>query len=105
MKNSTTPWQKFEHSWDSTSIADSDGNIICSLSIYDEATEDNQQELEEQMDADANLIAAAPELLEALRNFVSVCDTAPPIELIKYIAQACEQARATIAKVTGTTNI
>lgn len=105
MKHSSTPWRKFEHSWDSTSIADSNGNIICSLSIYDEATEENQQELEAKMNANANLIKTAPELLEALRNFVSVCDTAPPIELIKYIAQACEQARAAIAKATGATNI
>lgn len=104
MKHSSAPWRKFEHSWDSTSIADSDGNIICSLSIYDEATEENQQELEAQMDANANLMKAAPELLKALQNFVSVCDTAPPIEIIKHIGIACEQARIAIAKATNRNN-
>jgi hypothetical protein len=96
MKNSTTPWQKLEHSWDSTSIADSDGNIICSLSIDDEATEDNQQELEEQMDANANLIVAVPDLLEALMLITSGANTDARSFVIAHNA---------IAKATGATNI
>jgi hypothetical protein len=51
--------------------------------------------------ANARLIAAAPELLEALRLFVSVCDTAPPTELMASIGSACKQARAAIAKAEG----
>jgi hypothetical protein len=96
MKHSSTPWRKFEHSWDSTSIADSNGNIICSLSIYDEATEENQQELEAQMDANAKLIKAAPELLQNLLIM---------LELIRlgYNANECSKeiktAEEVIAKV------
>lgn len=101
MKNSPTPWQKFEHSWDSTSIADSDGNIICSLSIYDEATEENQQELEEQMDADANLIVAAPDLLEALEVVQNSIETTGHFRN----SSMHEMVKRAIAKATGTTNI
>jgi hypothetical protein len=96
MKHSSTPWRKFEHSWDSTSIADSNGNIICSLSIYDEATEENQQELEAKMDANAKLIKAAPELLQNLLIM---------LELIRlgYNANECSKeiktAEEVIAKV------
>ncbi len=96
MKHSSTPWRKFEHSWDSTSIADSNGNIICSLSIYDEATEENQQELEAKMNANAKLIKAAPELLQNLLIM---------LELIRlgYNAHECSKeiktAEEVIAKV------
>jgi hypothetical protein len=101
MKHSPSPWRKFEHSWHSTSIADSNGNIICSLSIYDEATEENQQELETQMDANANLIKAAPELLENL-NVILECLR------LGYNANECvneiENAIAVIAKATNQKN-
>ncbi|EJL66290.1 hypothetical protein [Flavobacterium sp. CF136] len=32
-------WEVVEHSWSDTSIQDQDGNVICTKSIYDEATE------------------------------------------------------------------
>lgn len=51
--------------------------------------------------ANARLMASAPELLEALENFVTVCDSAPPIELVRYIAESCEKARAVIKKAKG----
>ena len=56
------------------------------------------QEGQERMAADARLIAAAPELLEALDNLLKVIDgeggTKP---------NACEMARAAIAKAIGET--
>lgn len=53
--------------------------------------------------ANARLISAAPELLEALESFVTACDTAPPIDLISHISAACEKARAVLAKAKGET--
>jgi hypothetical protein len=56
-------WQIIEHSWSDTSIYDGD-RCVCRLSIYDEATEENQQALECLMDAEAKLIVNAPKLKE-----------------------------------------
>lgn len=47
-----------EHSWSETSIYINDKTLL-TLSIYDEATEDNQEPLECQMSANAELIADA----------------------------------------------
>lgn len=66
IKHTPKHWEKIEHSWSDTSIVDPDGSTICKLSIINEATEENQQDLEWQMDVNADLIAAAPEMLEAL---------------------------------------
>jgi hypothetical protein len=56
---------------------------------------------EEEDEANACLIATAPELLDALQSFVSACETAPPIEFINYIDNACKQAKLAIAKAEG----
>lgn len=48
-------------------------------------------------DQDARLIAAAPELLEALQNWIQACDTGTHTDINK----AREQARAAIARAKG----
>lgn len=59
-------WEVVEHSWSDTSIYDQDGNVICTKSIYDEATEETQDQLESEVSDNFNLIAAAPDLLKEL---------------------------------------
>lgn len=62
------PWRVFEHSWCNTSIvADGFDHGICSLDI-NHATEESQAADESLMAANARLIAAAPELLDACRK-------------------------------------
>ena len=51
--------------------------------------------------ANANLIAEAPALLYACEFLVNVCETAPPVELIKQISDACIIAKQAIAKAYG----
>lgn len=64
-------WKIIEHSWSDTSIRDAEGNKVCTLSIYNEATEENQAELEGLMGRRARLLRAAPELEDVLRT---MCD-------------------------------
>lgn len=52
--------------------------------------------------ANARLIAAAPDLLEALRPFADL-DTSTPSELWAIRSELCEAARAAIAKAEGST--
>lgn len=64
-------WEVIEHSWSDTSIYDQDGNVICTKSIYDEASEETQDELESIVSDNFKLIAAAPEMLDVIMNLVS----------------------------------
>lgn len=50
--------------------------------------------------ADARLIAAAPDLLEALRIMVQDCDSSVEVHCV-HGGDAIETARAAIAKATG----
>jgi len=52
-------------------------------------------------DVEENKDEIISELFEALEEFVSVCDTAPPIEFIKRIGMDCETAKKAIAKAKG----
>lgn len=48
--------------------------------------------------SDDKLIAALPDLLEALERFVTVCDTAPPVAFLQHISDASKQARQALKK-------
>ncbi len=56
---------------------------------------------DEEIDANAHLVAAAPDLLEALRDFASMkCETAGVEDLEGGCCRTC-RARAAIAKAEG----
>ena len=63
------PWKMVENSWEYTTIYSNDSEI-CTLNIND-ATEDNEIELSQVMEANAHLIAAAPDLYEALEEIIN----------------------------------
>ena len=71
-----TPWVAIEHSWSDTSICDGAGKVVASLTIRYDASEENQAELEAEMAVHANIMAAAPDLLEALQEAVE-CGMVP----------------------------
>jgi hypothetical protein len=59
------PWRTVEHSWQCTGIFSGERHVA-SVEIDGDVTEDNQDKFEATMNADARLIAAAPELYAAL---------------------------------------
>lgn len=111
IKHTLGPWEIVEHSWSRTGIyAKHIG--IAALDISGDADETNQAEWEALMSANARLIAAAPDLLEALLSIdVYLSDTLsgrvnPDPKtykrwLIDGIIEVRNRARAAIAKATG----
>ncbi len=73
-KHSPGPWAYTEHSWSDTSICDDNGRQLALISIEGEATEETQDALSEEALGNARLMAAAPDLLIALKAVVSVAD-------------------------------
>lgn len=97
MSYTAGPWRVFEHSWCNTSIvADGFDNGICGLDI-NHATEESEAADESIMAANAKLISAAPELLEALRPFITFNSSE---ETITITVKTCDvsRARAAVAK-------
>ena len=61
-------WFVAEHNWNAASVYTKE-KTVCLLSISEEeATEENQSDLSVEMLANARLIAAAPQMLEALER-------------------------------------
>ena len=69
MSHTPGPWRVFHHSWcDTTVCAEGFDHGICSLDI-NHATEESQEKDGDVMAANARLISAAPDLLEALQLY------------------------------------
>jgi hypothetical protein len=109
MNNKYTPgpWKAFNASWCETFVtAPSTDNAICCLDI-NHATEESQETDEVQMAANARLIAAAPDLLEALIEqdvFLGVLAGTVPLtekDTHRRISVNRDAVRAAIAKATG----
>ena len=60
------PWQTKNISWEYSMIIDEDAARIAQVFTRDEVDEETQDKFEEIKDANANLIAAAPDMYEAL---------------------------------------
>lgn len=61
------PWSVIDNNWDFSSVYGPDDCLIAEVQIHSSVTEENQHELEPVKEANARLIAAAPELLSALK--------------------------------------
>lgn len=60
------PWQAIEINWERSLVVDEDAARIALVYIRDEDDEETQDKFEAIKNADANLIAAAPDMYEAL---------------------------------------
>ena len=65
-KHTPGPWKAINMSWEYSMIIDEDAARIAQVFIRDEVDEETQDKFEEIKEANANLIAAAPDMYEAL---------------------------------------
>ena len=107
-KHTQGKWMAVHNSWAISTVYADHNKVIAECPIDGSVTEDSQDVLEPIKEANALLIAAAPDLLEALRECITdpgaVCfvrrDMHPEYmdRRLNYIS---DQARAAIAKATG----
>lgn len=69
-KGTKGKWEVIEHSWSDTSIVCGD-KTICTKSIYDECTEESQEQVELETMANFNLLASSKDLLDFAQDFVA----------------------------------
>lgn len=82
-------WEIVEHSWSDTSIYNQDGRLICTKSIDDEdTTEENQDEREEEVSRDFNLIVCGQEAIALLERIYSADESVHPLEIKELLNRA-----------------
>lgn len=67
MKMTPGPWECVDHSWSDCGVY-AGGKRIAGLTVRDDATEENQDELTAEMQANARAMAAVPDLIAALER-------------------------------------
>lgn len=65
------PWRIVEHNWEETSVYDADGDVVCSITISIEVTEETQDHYEQIAYEKARAIAALPEIAEAIEKTIA----------------------------------
>lgn len=63
-------WEVIEHSWSDTSIYNQDNETICTLSISDLATEENQEDLEKLVSERFELIRHSPDMFNLMIKMI-----------------------------------
>lgn len=96
MEPTKGPYTIVEHSWAVTSIYANEKRI-CVLDMEDDATEETQKELEKQQRANALMLCAAREMMEALSDVLDTLQNAPPIDLAKRLSETYKKCLAAYA--------
>lgn len=60
------PWSHVDNSWEFSTVYDQHGSVLASVPIHHLVTEETQDGYERSKEANARLIAASPDLFEAL---------------------------------------
>ena len=97
------PWQTINMSWEYSVIIDEDAARIAQVFIRDEVDEETQDKFEEIKDANANLIAAAPDLYEVLADMDDAFNDHLPESRLGMLLTwvAFEKARVALRKARG----
>lgn len=94
-KHTPGPWYVVDRNWELSTVFSSSGDEIARCLIAPEADDDIGEKFERIKEANARLIAASPDLLQAL------IDTLDALECWTGSDVRIGQARAAIAKATG----
>lgn len=98
-KHTPGPWYVVDRNWELSTVFSSSGDEIARCLIAPEADDDIGEKFERIKEANARLIAAAPELLEVLQGVLMI-DRGTSGRIIIEGWQE-EVIRAAIAKATG----
>ena len=102
MAHTPGPWNVTDNSWETSTVYDEDGRPVALCPIDERCDEENQQTYERIKEANALLIAAAPDLLEALHRIMDYAHTGAAVRDIDTSEQPeFVAARAAIAKAEG----
>jgi hypothetical protein len=66
------PWIVVDNSWEISTVYDADDKTVATCPIDDDVCEESQAQYEPIKEANARLIASAPDLLDALKPFAAV---------------------------------
>jgi hypothetical protein len=97
-KHTPGPWRVTSNSWEVSTVYSTAGEVARCY-IDSEVTEDTQDQWGPIKEANARLIASAPELLKALQDLMSDDGLWDDMRW----ADCCDNARDAIAKATGST--
>lgn len=107
MSHTKGPWINhgkdglFDSRTHGASIQSSNGEVICAVETLDP---NHPEEIQEQRLANADLIAAAPDLLEALEGLIYGLHRGPGLNFegnVKVLSQAFARAQLAILKARG----
>ena len=106
VKHAAGPWEVVDNSWEVSTVYAPNGSVVATVAIHHEVTEETQDEMERIKDANARLISAAPDLLEACRLLVTYdsSDDFSGTSMMLAYDDAITAARAAISRATGATD-
>jgi hypothetical protein len=96
-------WTVTDNSWEISTVYGPAGQVIAECPIDSTVLEETQDEFEAVKEANARLIAAAPELLKACSDWIDWLKPDAPFreDAADYEAQMLDAMRAAIAKARG----
>jgi len=105
-KHTPAPWRVTDNSWEISTVYNRSGDPVAECHINPDVTEETQDIFERQKDANARLIASAPDMFDTLTDleeYLADCADAD-IEGGNTEMRLLMQVREVLAKATGRSN-
>ena len=72
-------WTVTHNSWETSTVYDAKGEIVCECPISNDVTEETQEHYEAINEAKAEAIVALPELIKAVTSFIGEIEDTPSV--------------------------